>query len=115
MEVHHLYVARLLAQRRWNDKHPTHLSRVLDIASHLRRTGSGRELPRYIISTELGEVDFGLTAEVVDSSRRGRTRLRLTAYTLDDYRALDPDFRLPEGVEVDDEGHTIVTVFGLTA
>jgi len=115
IEVHHLYLAGMSAQRRWNGNHPIHLSRVLDIASHLRRTGSGRELPRYIISTELGEVDFGLTAEVVDSSRRGRTRLRLTAYTLDDYRALDPDFRVPEGVEVDDEGHPIVTVFGLTA
>ena len=115
IEIHHLCLAGLPAQTRWNAKQPIPLSRVLDIASFLRTNGSGRELPRYIVSTDLGEVDFGLTAEVVNGYRRGLVRLRLTAYDLDYYRSLDPDFRLPAGFEVDDEGHPIVTVPGLTA
>jgi len=92
-----------------------HASQVVDLSSHLRRAGSGRELPRFVIRTELGEVDFGLTAELAGADDDGWARVKLLAYTFDDFRALQPDFTWPEGVEVDREGHPIVTVSGLTA
>jgi len=115
IEMHHLVLAGLPVQEEWSLRHPIHASQVVDLASHLRRAGSGRELPRFVIRTVLGEVDFGLTAELAGADDDRWARVKLLAYTLEDFKALQPDFSCPEGVEVDDEGHPIVAVPGLTA
>ena len=65
IEFHHLYLAGLPIQNEWNRKQPVALYDVVDIATTVRREGSGREVPRYMIRTVLGEVDFGLSSVVV--------------------------------------------------
>jgi lysine 2,3-aminomutase len=65
IEYHHLYVAGLAVQDHWNRIHPVALYDVVDIATRVRREGSGREVPSYIIRTVLGEVDFGLSSTFV--------------------------------------------------
>jgi L-lysine 2,3-aminomutase len=113
IELTNLYVAGMPLQEKWSEEHPIHVSQIVDIASHLRRTGSGRELPRYVVRTTLGDVDLWLNALPIGSSEDGSVLLNLLLYHQDYFTALDPDFTWPEGVETDDEGHPIVTVPGL--
>lgn len=113
IEFHHLYVAGLPLQRAWGRRHPARLSRVWEIADHLRKFGSGRQLPRYVVLTEFGEVDLGLTSEVSGADRGGSVRLRLLAYTAEDLRSLDPRFAVPRGAKVGRDGHPTVCVRGL--
>jgi L-lysine 2,3-aminomutase len=68
MEFHHCYVAGLGVQNRFNRARPITTDQVLAIASHVRKTCSGREIPLYMIQTPLGEVDFGLTSALVRQS-----------------------------------------------
>lgn len=111
VEFHHIYVAGGALQKDWNAKHPLDLQDIIDIATRIRRDGSGREIPRYVVLTELGEVDFGLTSKIVVDS--GQMRLALLPYTLDYYQSMDPGFELPEHVTIDDDGHPVVPVSGL--
>jgi lysine 2,3-aminomutase len=115
IEMHHVVVAGAPIQDAWNRRYPIHVSQIVDISSHLRRTASGRELPRFVIRTDLGEVDIGLTAEVLNTDNSGRTRVRLLAYDLDYYRRLQADFTPPKGTQIDAEGHPIVAVRGLVS
>ena len=61
IEFHHIYVAGLRIQKKFNADQPVEVDRVIDIASQVRKECSGREIPLYIIQTPLGEVDFDLT------------------------------------------------------
>ncbi len=111
LEFHHLYVAGTRLQRYWNIDRPIDVARVIDIASQVRKDGSGREIPRYIIKTGLGEVDFGLTSRLV--SNNGRIRVTLKPYDLTYYQNMDPKFAWPAGVEEGIDGHPLVRVPGL--
>jgi len=111
IEFHHIYVAGFPLQREWSARHPVDLQDVIDIATRVRRDGSGREIPRYVVLTELGDVDFGLTSKI--SSVNGQMRLTLLPYTLDYYKDMDPGYAWPEHVTTDDDGHPVVTVSGL--
>lgn len=113
IELTNLYVAGMPMQEKWSEEHPIHVSQIVDIASHLRRTGSGRELPRYVVRTILGDVDLWLNALPIGSSDDGCVLLNLLPYHQDYFTALDPNFTWPEDVETDDEGHPIVVVPGL--
>jgi lysine 2,3-aminomutase len=113
IELTNLYVAGMPLQEKWSEEHPIHVAQIVDIASHLRKTGSGRELPRYVVRTILGDVDLWLNALPVGSSDDGSVLLNLLPYHRDYFTALDPGFNWPEGVETDDEGHPIVAVPGL--
>jgi lysine 2,3-aminomutase len=113
IEVTHLYIAGMPLQQKWNEEHPIHVSQVIDISSHLRRSGGGRELPRYIVRTPLGDADLGLTALVVGCDDDGTALLKLLPYDLEYFTSIDPGFTWPEGVNVDDDGHPIVAVRGL--
>jgi L-lysine 2,3-aminomutase len=113
IEINHMYVAGLPLQREWHATHPIHLSQIIDIASFLRRHGSGRELPRYVIRTELGEVAIGITSQALDVDEQGKTRMTLLPYDIEYYRRMDPEYEFPQSVELDDSGHPIVTVDGL--
>jgi KamA family protein len=111
LEFHHLYVAGLPLQKDWSQKHPVDISTVIEIASRVRKDGSGREIPRYIILTELGEVDFGLTSKL--SEENGRMSLKLLPYTLDYFKGMDPAYDWPPHVSIDTDGKPIIAVDGL--
>jgi L-lysine 2,3-aminomutase len=111
IEFHHLYVAGLPVQNRWNGEHPVALYDVIDIATKVRREGSGREVPRYIIRTVLGEVDFGLSSAV--TGRDTDLSVKLLPYDLAYYKAMAPNFAWPAGVSEDSDGKPLVPVTGL--
>jgi KamA family protein len=112
LEFHHLYVAGLPLQKDWSQKHPLDVSTVIDIATKVRKDGSGREIPRYIILTELGEVDFGLTSKL--SAKNGRLSLKLLPYSLAYFKGMDPAYDWPPHVKIDTDGKPIIALEGLT-
>ncbi|MFW6054430.1 MAG: lysine 2,3-aminomutase, partial [Thermodesulfobacteriota bacterium] len=113
LEFHHLYLAGLPVQKQWNVSSPVDIDDILDIAARVRREGSGREIPRYIILTELGEVDFGLTSRLI--KQNGQVAVKLLPYDLTYFQNLQPDFVWPKHVETDDLGKPVVPVPGLTS
>ncbi len=112
VEFHHLYAAGLPHQDRLNQNHPVKMRDVIDIATRVRREGSGREIPRYILRTPLGEVDYGLTT--VCHVTEGEVWARLTPYNLAYFKNMDPGFEWPESVRVNNNGTPSVKVTGLT-
>ncbi len=111
IEFHHLYVAGLAIQNRWNRENPVALYDVVDIATRVRREGSGREVPRYIIRTVLGEVDFGLSSTFL--GQEGDLSVKLLPYDLSYFTAMSPDFTWPAGIGEDVDGKPVVPVVGL--
>ncbi len=111
IEFHHLYVAGLPVQSHWNDRNPVSLYDVVDIATRVRREGSGREIPRYIIRTTLGEVDFGLSSSFVGEGEN--LAVVLLPYDLAYFKALSPNFAWPDGIKEDENGNPVVPVAGL--
>jgi len=112
IEFHHIYVAGHPLQSVWSKDHPVDLQDVIDIATRVRRDGSGREIPRYVVLTELGEVDFGLTSQI--SGKNENMTISLLPYDMDYFKAMDPAFAWPDHVATDDDGHPVVPVSGLT-
>lgn len=110
IEFHHLYVAGLPIQHLWNAKNPVALYDVVDIATRVRRDGSGREIPRYIIRTIVGEVDFGLSSVISGSGTE--LSLKLLPYDLPYFKGMSADFVWPEGV-VEEDGKPVVSLTGL--
>jgi L-lysine 2,3-aminomutase len=111
IEFHHLYIAGLPVQDYWNLAHPVLLHDVIDIATRVRREGSGREVPRYIIGTSLGEVDFGLTSAF--TTAENKLAVKLLPYSLSYFTAMQSDFNWPDAIETDADGKPIVPVAGL--
>jgi len=111
IEFHHLYVAGLPIQDHWNKKNPVALYDVVDIATRVRREGSGREIPRYIIRTVLGEVDFGLSSTIVGEGEN--LSVKLLPYELSYFTAISPGFTWPDDVREDIDGKPVVPVAGL--
>jgi hypothetical protein len=111
IEFHHLYVAGLPVQNRWNKNFPIDSYDVIDIATMVRREGSGREIPRYIILTALGEVDYGLTAQFVKTGKQ--VKIKLGCYDQSYYTSMDKHFVFPEGIDTGTDGSPVVTVSGL--
>jgi L-lysine 2,3-aminomutase len=110
LEFHHLYVAGLPIQEKWNITHPVDSQDVVDIATKVRREGSGREIPRYIIATRLGEVDYGLTSSFVFD--KNGVKIKLGCYDISYYKGMDNGFALPDGI-VEQDGFPVVSVLGL--
>ncbi len=111
LEFHHIYVAGLPIQQKWNMDHPVDSYDVVEIATKVRREGSGREIPKYMISTCLGEVDYGLTSSFVHDN--GQLKIKLGCYDLSYYKNLSEKFVLPEGITTDDDGFIVVPMEGL--
>jgi len=111
IEFHHLYVAGLPIQNEWNRENPVNLYDVIDIATKVRREGSGREIPRYIIRTPLGEVDFGLSSSIIGQGTD--LSIKLLPYSKSYYTSLSSEFNWPSGVREDDDGCPIIPVVGL--
>jgi len=112
IEFHHLYVAGLAIQEHWNSDNPVDLYDVVDIATKVRREGSGREIPRYIVSTPLGDVDFGLTSSIQKAG--DGLSVKLTPYKIEYFRSMAADFEWPGHTEIADDGSPVLPVRGLT-
>ncbi len=111
IEFHHLYVAGLPIQNRWNQNHPIDSYDVIDIATKVRREGSGREIPRYIILTFLGEVDYGLTSSLIHDNNE--LKLRLDCYDETYFKTIDPDFSFDKKINITSRGIPLVNITGL--
>ncbi|MEA3362122.1 MAG: radical SAM protein [Thermodesulfobacteriota bacterium] len=110
IEFHHLYIAGLPIQKNWNSYYPIDTYDVTDIATLVRREGSGREIPRYIIYTPFGEIDYALTSsfrEMADGAK-----IRLDCYDKTYYRSMNQYFAFDHGLEFDDE-RPVVEIPGL--
>lgn len=112
IELYHLYVAGTPIQLEMNKNTPIEATNIINIATHLRRNESGRELPLYVVRTTLGDVDFNLTGIAV-SSENNRTAFALKPYTLEYYTSMDKSFSLPEGVTINSKGEPVVEVDGI--
>jgi L-lysine 2,3-aminomutase len=110
IEFHHLYLAGQPLQTSWNAQHPIDLYDVVDIAIRVRREGSGREIPRYVIVTGLGEVDFGLASSFTGVGEN--LSVKLAPYDLAYYTGMDPAFTWPANVTIADDGKPVVPVTG---
>ncbi len=113
IEFNSVYVAGLPVQREWNRRRPIELNTVIDIATMVRRQGSGREIPRYVVRTALGEVDFSITPRIFEGAGN-EIRVRLLEQPLEHFRTIDPDFDWPDTVIEDDSGYPLVPIDGLT-
>ncbi|KPJ76331.1 MAG: lysine 2,3-aminomutase [Deltaproteobacteria bacterium SG8_13] len=111
IEFHHLYIAGLPIQDQWNAANPISLYDAVDIATAVRRQGSGREVPRYMIRTILGEVDFGLSSAFIGDGEN--VSVKLLCYDLAYFKAMSADFTWPAGIREDGDGKPIVPVSGL--
>ena len=111
IEFHHLYVAGLPVQAQWNISHPIDAFDVTSIASMVRRDGSGREIPRYIIATPLGEVDYGLTSRFVKPGNE--VEIALSCYDEAYYKSMNETFVFARTVRTTREGCPVVQVPGL--
>ncbi|MDM8536997.1 radical SAM protein [Desulfobacterales bacterium HSG17] len=111
LEFHHLYIAGLPIQQKWNIDHPVDSYDVIDIATKVRREGSGREIPRYIILTPFGEVDYGLTSTFVFDNEQ--VKIKLGCYDLSYFKEMDDNFEFPQGIIADNDGYPVVPVSGL--
>lgn len=112
IELQNLYVAGLPVQDDWNRDTPIDATTVIDIATHLRRHESGREMPLYVVRTMLGDADFNLTARIVRAEPQ-RVFMRMLAHAKDLFLRMAPDFAWPENV-TEDRGRPVVPVNGLT-
>ncbi len=113
VEYNNVYVTGTSLQRGWNDEHPIDLNSVIDIATHARRYGSGREVPRYLFRTALGAVDYGITPRMLSLDDDRQVQVTLRPHNLDYYRQIDPEFEWPEGTELSDDGHPVVPIEGV--
>ena len=114
IEFHHLYIAGLPVQKIWNLEHPIDSYDVTDIATMVRREGSGREIPRYIILTTLGEVDYGLTSSFINKENSNKTevKIKLTCYDEAYFKNINETYVFDQDIEIQD-GKPVVRVPGL--
>ncbi len=113
IEYNHLYLCGLPLQQEWSQDHPLDVLTIIYIATYLRRYGSGRELPRYIFHTVLGDVDFGIGGQLVRTAQKDQALLRLKPYSLEYFKTIDPDYQLPDEVMQDDQGQLSLSVKGI--
>jgi lysine 2,3-aminomutase len=111
IEFHHVVVAGTPIQAEWNRENPVDTADVIDIATRVRRNGSGREIPRYIVQTPLGEVDFGLTSRM--AMKDGALWIGLLPYDLAYFEAMAADFHWPADARVDGAGTPWIPAPGL--
>lgn len=108
MQFHHVYLAGLEIQNRMNGENKVKVDDIIDIATRVRREGSGREIPGYIIRTDIGEVDFGISTRF--TTDRETVKIEILPYSLDYFKAMDPEFTWPETVCCNDNGIPVTTV-----
>lgn len=66
---------------------------------------SRRAIPDYIVLTPVGKVQLGVDAEII--GRDGEDLVIKTSYRLADFKEIDPNFRLPAGCHLSENGFII--------
>ena len=66
------------------------MNNLINMASHLRKYGSGRELPRYFLNTNLGEVNFGI--DTMFFREDNQVFAKLLSYNLELLKKIDKEF-----------------------
>ncbi len=113
IEFNNVILTGAPVQRDWNEENPIDLNGIIDIATHVRRYGSGREVPRYILRTELGETDFSIAPNIFSLDSSNRVMASLSPCTLEYYRCINPGFQWPEDISFDDGRHPVVYLRGI--
>ncbi len=113
IEFHHLFLTGLPIQKQWEEEYPVDISNILNIATYIRRYESGREIPRLIIRTVFGDVDFGLTSKIRGADEEGRVYISLLPYNLKYFRNIYPKFTWPDSITFDEDNNPVVLVPGL--
>jgi hypothetical protein len=114
IELGSVIVTGLPVQQDWNSQNPIELNSVIDIATYVRRHGSGREVPRYLLLTPLGEVDYAIAPRIFRPVGDDAVGVTLRPHDLAYFQRIDPDFEWPEAVTVDEDGHPTVSVGGVS-
>ncbi|MDF2379723.1 MAG: radical SAM protein [Candidatus Gracilibacteria bacterium] len=84
----------------------TTLDEFMTIKRYLRAHGSGRIVPSFIVDTRVGKVELGADADIL--RRVNETVTIKTPYTLDQFRAVIPDWEIPEYCSLAEDGRLIV-------
>lgn len=114
IEFTNLIIAGTPIQKFWNEEYPIDLNAVIDIATNLRRYGSGREIPRYLIRTELGEVDFSIAPRLFSLDSNNQVLATLRPYNMNYYRSIDPYSNIEERIRFNEEGYPVLSVNGVS-
>lgn len=112
IEFANVILAGTQLQNDWNDENPIALNVVIDIATNVRRNGSGREVPRYLVYTELGEVDFSISPRLF-TLENDTLYATLRPHNINFYKSINKEYKYPESVQLTEEGHPIIPVKGL--
>lgn len=113
IEFSNIIVSGSAIQKEWNEQNPIDLNVIIDIATIIRRYGSGREVPRYIIRTILGETDFSIAPRLFSLENDDTVYATLYPYNKNFYRLINPDFKFPENIRLNDTGNPVVPVDGV--
>lgn len=90
-----------------NHSRPT-IDEALTLMTTLRRTSTGRCLPRFILTTRIGKVTLGVDGWIVEREADGLHVWIRTPYTLRGFREISAEFQLPEDGRIDEEGHIVM-------
>ena len=113
IEFHALFLTGMAIQNSWPQSQAIELARVIDIASHVRLNGSGREIPAYILRTAVGDIDYGLSTEFVKTDEDDRAVLKLLSCHLSDLLKLDENYKLPDEAKVNEDGTISLPIDGV--
>ena len=113
IEFHHVYIAGLPIQKQWEVEYPIDINSIIDIATFVRRYESGRGMPRFIIRTVLGEVDFGLTSTIYGTDVEGRIIISIKPYNIKYFRDMYADYSWPNDMKFDEHSQPLVLIPGL--
>lgn len=84
----------------------TTLDEFMTIKRYLRAHGSGRVVPSFIVDTRVGKVELGADADII--KRVNNTVTIKTPYSIDQFRAVIPDWKVPEYCSLAEDGKLIV-------
>ncbi len=113
IEFNNIIITGAPVQSEWNDSNPVDLNVIIDIATYVRRYGSGREVPRYLIKTRLGETDFSIAPNIFSLDSNNNVLATLRPYDLDFYRRINPRFNWPDDVRTDNQGYPVLYLKGI--
>lgn len=103
VESHYLYHC---APVEGVDHFRTTVQRGIDIKRYFRGGHmSGRANPQYIVLTPVGKVEPGIDGEIL--GKKGDYLEIRTPYRVDEFKKIDPNFKLPKGCGVDENGFII--------
>lgn len=102
VEVHYLYHCANVPH---GGHFRTNVQKGIDVKRYLRTRLSGRAIPNFILLTDVGKVEPGIDCDII--RKEGSHLIIRTPYTLEGFKEIDKNFKLPEGCSVDSKGFII--------